>query len=196
MGHSPRPPPPLECVRRPARLRAGFSYALPYVLLLVQMPPAPPARCAIYSAGSTKRREARKIFRLLGLQRQKKQVEEGTSNECECTQSESRYLLCSVISLRESKARKGKDLLQGREREQRQRQTKSKGTDSLHPTLRTSRDGAKHDVAHRKAKTSQIASEKHEVRRRTKQSTTSSKQSTTSSKPSMASSKPSMASEA
>ena len=111
----------------------------------------PPARCAIYSAGSTKRREARKNFRLLGLQRQKKQVEEGTSNECECTQSESRYLLCSVISLRESKARKGKDLLQGREREQRQRQTKSKGTDSLHPTLRTSRDGAKHDVAHRKA---------------------------------------------
>ena len=53
----------------------------------------------------------------------------------------------------QEKARKGKDILQGREREQRQRQTKSKGTDSLHPTLRTSRDGAKHDVAHRKAKT-------------------------------------------
>ena len=51
----------------------------------------------------------------------------------------------------QEKAWKGKDLLQGREREQRQRQTKSKEIDSLHPTLRTSRDGAKHDVAHRKA---------------------------------------------
>ena len=59
---------------------------------------------------------------------------------------------CDLPARKEQeKAWKGKDLLQGREREQRQRQTKSKGTDSLHPTLRTSRDGAKHDVAHRKA---------------------------------------------
>ena len=79
-------------------------------------------------------------------------------------------VLCDLPARKEQeKAWKGKDLLQGREREQRQRQTKSKGTDSLHPTLRTSRDGAKHDVAHRKA--NQITSEKHEVRRRTKQST-------------------------
>ena len=160
------------------------------------MPPAPPARCAIYSAGSTKRREARKIFRLLGLHRQKKQVEEGTSNARSRSPGPAVFFCDLPARKEQEKAWKGKDLLQGREREQRQRQTKSKEIDSLHPTLRTSRDGAKHDVAHRKAKTSQIASEKHEVRRRTKQSTTSSKQSTTSSKPSMASSKPSMASEA
>ena len=61
-------------------------------------------------------------------------------------------VFCDLPARKEQeKAWKGKDLLQGREREQRQRQTKSKGTDSLHPTLRTSRDGAKHDVAHRKA---------------------------------------------
>ena len=61
-------------------------------------------------------------------------------------------VFCDLPARKEQeKARKGKDLLQGREREQRQRQTKSKEIDSLHPTLRTSRDGAKHDVAHRKA---------------------------------------------
>ena len=37
MRHSPRPPPPLECVRSPARLRAEGAYVLPYVHLLVQI---------------------------------------------------------------------------------------------------------------------------------------------------------------
>ena len=107
-------------------------------------------------------------------------------------------LLCSsVISLRErNKKRQGKARTSSKGERGSKGKDKQKARKLTHfirrCVLRVT-EQAKHDVAHCKAKTSQIASEKHEVRRRTKQSTTSSKQS---SKQSMTSSKPSNASEA
>ena len=108
---------------------------------------------------------------MLGLHRQKKQVEEGTSNARSRSPGPAVFFCDLPARKEQEKAWKGKDLLQGREREQRQRQTKSKGTDSLHPTLRTSRDGAKHDVAQsknqpdreRKARSTSTNEAKHDV---------------------------------
>ena len=106
----------------------------------------------------------------------------------ECTQSESRsFLLSSVISLRErNKKRQGK----ARTSTKGERGRGSKGKDQQKARklthrrcVATSRDGAKHGVTQsnpdRERKADRVFEAQHEVRRRAKQSTTSSKHSTT-----------------
>ena len=106
----------------------------------------------------------------------------------ECTQSESRsFLLSSVISLRErNKKRQGK----ARTSTKGERGRGSKGKDrqkarklTHRRCVATSRDGAKHGVTQsnpdRERKADRVFEAQHEVRRRAKQSTTSSKHSTT-----------------